>query len=524
MERTITVATSRVQSLEQAVRSLGRAAKRLGVAPLPLLSVNWSTRRELKQTSETAIMDGATLEDVDTRITVVAVVDCVITLPDCGASAPGQWRVAGVIERVRREDGSPGERTNEIFCDPKDLPKLEVFRHAELGCEHCQARRLRAKTLVLEEAASGRQIQVGKECAVNYVGDRYERDIESLHFQEFIGRVIDPYAEEAERGFRGCGGPLSAWDAEEVMAHANACVRTRGWQPAKIKAVGRLGFQEEMPNPDATSAHVKAVLTGEYLTVEALAAARAELSAARIKAEADLAAIKKAADATPVMIEIFSGILIEAQRREAGGIEGPPYDVTEADRAQAREQIAWLAAQTPDPEKDNFLASLKACFEPGWISEKRLSFAVALVRVRDLARTRAEIEAGRARSEFVGQPGERREFSVTVRTRIPYASQFGPGIIYLLHDDSGNTLKWMTSGTGLPEGNTFKIKGTIKRHAEYRGEKQTELTRVKLIEEPTKPAPPETGSPAQSPVRSEARLEMVEQSLAISPSASAPAR
>jgi hypothetical protein len=41
---------------------------------------------------------------------------------------------------------------------------------------------------------------------------------------------------------------------------------------------------------------------------------------------------------------------------------------------------------------------------------------------------------------------------------------------------------WMTSSRPcLSVGNTYKIKASIKEHSEYKGEKQTFITRVKTI-------------------------------------------
>jgi hypothetical protein len=531
MERAITVATSRVPDLQKAVASLRRTTKRLGLDPSPSLAVNWNSKREVKQTRETVIMDGATVEDVDAHIVVVPIVDCVITLPESGARPPGDWRVAGVIERIAHEGEAPAELTNEIFCSPADLKKFEGFRHAALECEHCKAKRARARTLIVQEVASGRLVQVGKECATAFVGDRYERDVEILQFAEFITKVLHPFDEEQEGGFRGCGGPLTAWDAEDVMSHSCACVRTRGWQPSTILVNDRYGRQEKVPNPEATAGYVKAMITGAYLTGKDLASARTKLTQDRIDAEANLAGIKNVPEATPVMVEIFEDKLARARLAETAGLKNPPYEITEADQAEARAMIEWLAAQNPDPEKDNYLASLKAAFDPGWISEKRLSFAVSLVRAREVGRARAEFEAERAKSAFVGQPGERREFTVTVKARIPYESDFGRGVIYILRDDAGNTLKWMTSGSGLPDGTTFKIKGTVKKHAEYKGEKQTELARVKVIEPPVILTPPTVASPESGPVEmadspsipADPRLVAVEKTLASDLQSPAPA-
>ena len=49
--------------------------------------------------------------------------------------------------------------------------------------------------------------------------------------------------------------------------------------------------------------------------------------------------------------------------------------------------------------------------------------------------------------------------------------------IYKIVDIDGNIYTWKTSG-GIAE-ETTEIVGTVKAHNEYRGTKQTELTRVR---------------------------------------------
>ena len=54
---------------------------------------------------------------------------------------------------------------------------------------------------------------------------------------------------------------------------------------------------------------------------------------------------------------------------------------------------------------------------------------------------------------------------------------------YKFIDENGNVLVWKTTSSNLldQEGNTIHINGTIKAHDEYKDEKQTALTRVKMV-------------------------------------------
>lgn len=104
-----------------------------------------------------------------------------------------------------------------------------------------------------------------------------------------------------------------------------------------------------------------------------------------------------------------------------------------------------------------------------------------------IAREQAEA-ARKAISQHVGNVGDRISAEVTLERKINVeVPAFGFGTqwmtIYTFSDHDGNKLVWKTSGSlgrCVDEGEAITIKGTIKKHGEYKGEKQTELQRVKL--------------------------------------------
>jgi hypothetical protein len=102
-------------------------------------------------------------------------------------------------------------------------------------------------------------------------------------------------------------------------------------------------------------------------------------------------------------------------------------------------------------------------------------------------------------SEYVGNVGDKIEMPVTLWKISTYKVQAFGGFydrdepkmqtkyIYSFIDASGNCLIWnTTSFNELTAGDKLKLKGTIKRHSEYKGIKQTELQRCKMTKEETK--------------------------------------
>lgn len=502
-ERTFTIPEWSIGALEKAVRSLARAARRAGILE-PSLTINHSTRRELPQVQEATVVIEGSVEGCNVTKSVVPVVDCTIRLPENGFAIHGAWQVLATLERVEAlESGAsqkPGKPVNEIFTTPANLPKAERYRHSEMSCEHCNAQRVRTKTLVLENTADGTQKQVGKECATFYVGDRAEQMIRELEFQDFVATVLKPFEEIDPFRCTGFGGgSLTAWDAEEIVAHAAACVRENGWEPSSTKIEGRFGCEDRyVPNEAATWRQIHLMLTHGQRWESERAAANAELAEYQ-KAVAELTAMP--VTGTEAAIAAFKRKIASLEQRKW---PTPPYTITDEDRTHARSILDWLSAQAPDPGADQYIASLKAAFAPGWISEKKLPLAASIVRAFTRA---AELETERqlsARSRHVGQVGARVELTLTLSKAIPYGGAF-PGTIYVFHDVDGNSFSWSTSSGYMGSGDvgrTFRFKTTIKEHGEYKGTKTTSLARVKIIEEVkaaeanSEPLPQQTNAPA----------------------------
>lgn len=92
-------------------------------------------------------------------------------------------------------------------------------------------------------------------------------------------------------------------------------------------------------------------------------------------------------------------------------------------------------------------------------------------------------------SEYVGQLKDRLTLEVTYKGctswQQPAYLTWEPDILVYLHkfmDSEGNVFIWKTeSSVNISEGTTIQLTGTVKDHKEYKGVKQTVLTRCKLI-------------------------------------------
>jgi hypothetical protein len=152
---------------------------------------------------------------------------------------------------------------------------------------------------------------------------------------------------------------------------------------------------------------------------------------------------------------------------------------TAADYTKAEAVVAWAKAIEGRSEYEQNLA---ACAARSSVSHKNFGIVVSMVVVYDRAMGNKR-EA--ANSGFVGNLKERlRNVKVTCERAIPLqGGMYGDQWINIFRDANGNVLKWKT-GKCFMTGHEYILTGTVKAHEEYRGTKQTELTRCdyELIE------------------------------------------
>ena len=105
--------------------------------------------------------------------------------------------------------------------------------------------------------------------------------------------------------------------------------------------------------------------------------------------------------------------------------------------------------------------------------------------VIDYIKEQKALRAPKTNSEHVGEVGDKIEVKLifkqyfTFETHYTYSGELN--FIYKFADEDGNTFTWKTGkAMELEEGAEYMVKGTIKAHDEYKGDKQTVLTRCKI--------------------------------------------
>ena len=301
-----------------------------------------------------------------------------------------------------------------------------AFRNRGPQCDHCRAQRRRHDTFVVRHD-DGRTLQVGSTCVVDFLGGIAEADklaAEASMLAQARGLAEGGCEESGSYGSSSSGDamlssylPIVAW-----------CVEVQGW-------TSRTQAREQGRERGAT-----ADLAWTYL------------------------GSKRLAD-------------------EAG------VAVTEAHVALAAVAESWAESLTDaqvDAERGDYLHNLRAVARTGLVSYRTAGIAASMVTAYQRAvgaeRKRAE-RAARPVSEYVGTVGKRETFAAKLDFVTGYETAYGYTTVLKFVTESGAVLTWKASSTDLGRGDVGKsyvVTGTIKKHEEYKGQKQTILQRCRV--------------------------------------------
>lgn len=156
--------------------------------------------------------------------------------------------------------------------------------------------------------------------------------------------------------------------------------------------------------------------------------------------------------------------------------------------ARAKEILAWV--RSLNPEIGSYLSNLKAACGKDYCESRNFGLIASSVAAysREVEKKQREESRKQAdsKSSWVGSVGDRIEIKDAVLSLLTsWDTEFGYTYLYKMVDTNGNiftwkTGKWLGNDDCIPEGTKITLKGTIKNHNEFRGIKQTELTRCKV--------------------------------------------
>lgn len=315
----------------------------------------------------------------------------------------------------------------------KAVPGFEIpKRYYECApwCEHCKTNRDRKYSFVVFEEATGEFKQVGKACLKDFTGGLSAED--AAFIESFFKTV-----EEASH-FSGFGGfGKKYFETREMMNYFAETVRVFGYVKTDC--------------PDSTADRAQTFYEVDH---DMISGRNAEYA----RAERDAAAAKGFDPKNPESV------------------------------ALAGEVIDWVLGNERD---DNYFHNLKVAASLEYITVRNFGILASAFPAHNRQLERDAEEAARkareaeesARSQYVGEIGKRVSFKpVSVVCVTSWETMYGTTHIFKIEDADGHVFTWKTGNyISLSEREPIeKITGTVKDHTEYRGVKQTELTRCRV--------------------------------------------
>lgn len=372
---------------------------------------------------------------------------------------PG-WSFIGTLEHT--DDGNvlrmvPGETAPEKYRDTAPV------------CEHCKLKRTRRDTYLVRSEA-GAVSQVGSNCLVDFLGHENPHQLAQLstvwtNIQDLTDLAKNP-------GWLGGGISVERHDLLQFLSFVAELTTRYGFFSKSF--VMRL---VELRGPDAVVPEVTAYRASRLM----LSSSRAdrEEAATHIPSEAS---VKMAEDARNWALQEF-------------GMAMP--DGSDADDIKAAVTGA-AGRELTDFEHNLFVVAKGEAVE-------RRTFGIAAYIIQAYRKANGLIPAKAApavASKHFGTIGERfMKLKVTCEKIHFWTSEaFGQGCLQKMRTADGNVVVWRTYNISdanlMEEGQEFEINATVKKHGEFNGEKQTEVSRVKIVSRPkTPPVTPSEDKP-----------------------------
>lgn len=336
-----------------------------------------------------------------------------------------QVKIAGYTF-VATIDHSP-DTSNILRVSPSVTCDIPVkYRTVGPVCDHCQKIRSRRDTYLLQNDATGELKQIGRQCVRDFIG----YDVDRFLALAEINADSSPFGGFDEDWIGGMGDRKYIF-VRTYMAHVSAVSRAFGFVTRKDVDAGKSG---------STTA-------GDALL-----------------------------NMFPPPSPKFKRIPLIQQ------------DFDQADAA-----IVWASNMVCKGDFDlNMQALATSAMMEGRNTGTAAYILPAFLRFmeRDFSNKARKASLGLTESQYVSTDGTRlRDIKATVYGYTSIANEFGGStIIYRFLTDDGNVLVWFSS-TGSVDGlgsmcavdrTPVTITGTVKRHSEYQGVKQTTLNRCKV--------------------------------------------
>lgn len=313
--------------------------------------------------------------------------------------------------------------------------KIKDFYEAKPDyCDHCKKVRRRIDTFIVKEEKTGKLRQIGRNCLADFLGGASPAAILAYFSTR---NEIHKLIQDVEGSVGGRSARVEQFvPLEDVLKTAHALISARGYMSTKKS--------QELGGPygggPATTAQD---VRWFYFGLKRL--------------------------------------------KELGKEEIQKYEIMKAagpvDAQKTKEVLDWFKAIPEKQKQDNdFMHNVDVLVKSDKVNSRNFGYVIALFPL--YARAMDQIKPKVQRSnEYVGQTGQKLPPTKVkvIRTR-NISGPYGTTQIVAMEDEKGNQLTWFNnSRNNMEEGKEYTITGTIKKHDEYKGRRQTHILRVKTI-------------------------------------------
>jgi hypothetical protein len=301
----------------------------------------------------------------------------------------------------------------------RGFEKVESLRTTKLVCEHCNKARARSCVYLLQNKDTGEQKLVGKSCLKDFLPEL--NIVEVLGYLESLEKLAAPYNHYDEEGeyVEGSNLPRAAWlyPVDMLVAESLVLIRRDGYVSKKA-----------------------AYESGDTLVQTASLLANTGRNRHKLYSEEEIAAVFKNED--------------------------------------VKNCIDWIKNQS---ESSDFFYNLQLAISQRGAPWKMFGFVAAGVQMY-LKSLEKAAEAAVKTNEWVGTVGKREVFHGLKIVRCTATEgHYGTTYVTGLEDEAGRTFIWFASNKVGEVGEVLDLKATVKDHGEYKGTKQTVITRATKV-------------------------------------------
>jgi hypothetical protein len=327
---------------------------------------------------------------------------------------------------------------NFVFTAPQFAP-VERLRYTSMACEHCNMDRGRKLVYLLQNQETGEQRLVGRTCVTDFI----QADAEAL--LSYLGslQALSTSGEDEEEAMRNAPREALRYPLDLAIAEAIIVIRKRG-----------------------------------YTSKKAANAYNEKVEAAANQAEYEG---KEFHDKT--ISPTTANMAVQTQYSRGQKIIDRNDYYTEAEIEAAAPDVEAFKAyvSTLNTAGNDFLYNVALACQQSAIKYTMFGYIAAAVNMWIVTTapiaTPEPTQAPKA-NNWIGTVGQRMEFHGLTITRVYLKeSAYGTTYITTMEDKDGNSVVWFASKAVGDVGATLNLKATVKAHDDFKGRKQTVITR-----------------------------------------------